>query len=320
MANNYKLFVNKKLLDKNTISEINWNDNIDGLSTTFSFQTTIRQKVGYNFTFLNGSKVILKGVITDESYDKKKTYQYSGFDFGFYLNKNEAIIQFKGVDGHEAIKQLLNSFDTPIGDIDNIPIKIKKIYKKIVVSDIIKDILDQAHKKTGQRYLIDCKNGRVNIQKFRTINLSARYELSKLIKVDITDTVSNFSASQSIQDLKNKILITDNKEDNVYKLAEVQDSQSISEFGLIQKIENPDEESKQSNIVIARNLLKELNKVKITKSADMLGVDEVESGVILPFNYPDYDFVGNYLVNQVDHTVKNDNNHTMKVDLEEYNG
>jgi len=299
MSNNYKLIIDG--IELKNFGDLKWSDNIDGLSTKIEFSTTTKLNVGNHFTLSNGSKTILVGIIINESYDKNKFYQYTGFDYGFYLNKNEIVIQFNGCSAKDAITQLLNKVEVPIGNIANIPITVKKIYKKIVVSDILREILDDAFKKTGKKYSIKQNVEKVNIVQSKEILVNAFYDLSGQ-SINITDTVSDFQASNSIENLKNKILVVDSGDKDIKILASATDENSRAKYGLLQQIETPSDDDKSSKSIIAANLLKELNQITETRSVEMLGSDDVVSGVILVFDYPDLDFTGKYFVRQVNHS------------------
>lgn len=295
-----------------------WNDDIDTFGIPFTFKSREKIKTGAKFFLFNEANEILRGIITDRENDKNKIYDYTAFDFGFYLNKNEVVIQFNGCTISEAIRQLLNKIGIEIGGIVDIPACVKKIYKKVLVSDILKELLEMATKKTGIDYILKFRYGKLCIEKFKKIEIFPTYELANGIKIDITKAVGNFSAKESIQDLKNKIVITDNKENKVYILADSEDGASISKYGVLQVVETPDEDDKTPKSVIAQNMLNKLNKVTESRNIEILGSDLIEKGVILSFNYPDLDFVGQHLVTASNHLIEN-GIHKINAEVEVYN-
>ena len=316
MFNNYRLVING--VELKNFGGLKWSDNIDGLSTKLEFSTPTKLDVGNHFALLNGSNIVLIGIIVDEEYDKNKFYQYTGLDFGFYLNKDEIVIQYNGCSAKEAIIQLLSKIDTQAGNIADIPITVKKIYKKIIASDILREILDDAKKKTGKKYLIKANKAKVDIVQSEEILVNAYYDLSgKQIK--ITDTVSDFQASNSIQDLKNQVLIVDSGDKDAKVLASAIDENSRANFGLLQHVETPSDDDKALKSIIAANLLKDLNKITQTRSIEMLGSDDIVSGVVLVFDYPDLYFSGKYFVKQVNHSFDGAL-HKVQCDVEVYDG
>lgn len=317
--NDYHLIVNGVKLKKRETGALEWSDNIDGLSTVLTFQSTLDLNIqkGLHFVLMNGKKELVRGILTDKTWDKELLFGYTGFDYGFYINKNEVTRQFNKVTGTNAIKQLLKSINVPIGTIDSIPIIVDEIYTKQTVAAIIQDICEQAYKKTGTKYYIKINYGKVHVQKFKKIKLTnTNYALTPNSAIKLFSTLGSFNMSESIQDMKNQILITAKDGDRVYTIAKLSDAQSINRFGLLQMIEEQDKSDPSSNRQKAKYLLDELNKVKETINAEMLGIDEAQSGVILDFDYPKYKFKGSFLITSSTHKVSNDFNHKMNVNLE----
>ena len=314
--NDYKLYINKVDLTKYS-GDIEWGDNTDSISSEFSFKLANKNvNVGDIFQLINNNNEVIRGVITDEGYNQNLTiFSYQGFDYGFYLNKNEVIIQFNGIPASQAIQQLLSSVGIPYGSIVDIPIKITQIYKDKVVSDILKDIFDQAYKKTGKKYRFDTSLGRVDIFENKILEINAYYQLSNdTVKFAIQKSLSNFSASNSIQEMKNSIIVTSNDEKSNKIIGIAKDQVNINRFGLLQQVEVIDKNDPLKN-QIARTLLKELNKIAKTRSLELLGADEVKSGRILKFNYPELDFVGNYEIKSCKHRIPA-NHHKVSLQVE----
>lgn len=318
--NNYTLYIDNDLVPNLILGNLSWSNNIDGLSGVLNFSTLGKFSIGAKFLLMNNDKEIIRGMITDESRTKSDIRQYTGFDYGFHINKNEVTRQFNGANGDVAIKQLLSSINVPFGTIDNIPIRIKEIYQKQTVASIIKDILKQAKDKKEIEYLLKIKQGKVFIEKFKEIDISnLEYYLSDNEKIKIINAVGDFSSTKSIQDLKNRVLIIkDDGKKGSSVMADVKDEESIKKYGLLQTIESYDKENKQSSKTIANNILKEKNKIIEGLNIDMLGIDEAQSGTILNFNIEKYGIIGKFLIKNDSHTVTSNNNHKMNLDIEFY--
>lgn len=312
----YKLYKESGAITN--VGVIEYSDDLDLFTNEMTFKSTDIINMGELIVLMNDSTEIFRGVVTDRQWDKNKIYEYTVFDFGFYLGHNELIIQFNGCSISEAIKQALIKTNLSIGDIVEIPACVKKIYKKVLVSDIIKELLEMATKKTGIDYILRLKYGKIYIEEFKKIEIYPTYDLSG-DTLNITEYVANFSAKDSIQDMKNSVTITDNKEDKVYILAQAEDSSSIAKYGTMSVIETPDEDDKTPKSTIAQNMLKKLNKIKQSRSVDMLGSDEIKKGVLLSFNYPDLGVVGQHLVTSTHHTI-DDVMHKVSADIEVYDG
>lgn len=302
------------------VGNLTWSDTDDSLGMELSFDIAgIKLNVGDRFQLINGSTDIMRGVLTDESFGVNKVYSYTGFDLGFFLNKNEVIRQFNGVYAHDAIKQLLNSVGIPTGSVASMPVRITQIYKDKVVSDVIKDILDQVRKVTGRKYRIECQHGIVEIKPLVELKVNAYSSLSGGVQFLVQELAGGFSATNSMQDMKNSIIVSSNKEDNVAVRARQADNANIMRYGLLQQVELLDDEEKTSPGQIARTLLAELNKIKKIRNVELLGSDLVRSGRILTFDYPELDFKGDFKVSSCKHTLSG-GVHKMSLGLDDYDG
>lgn len=312
----YKLFINNADVS-NFAGGLEWSDDLDTLATEFNFKSIKKFNVGDKFRLLNKDKEVIRGIITDDSRDMNNIFSFKCFDYGFYLNKNEVLIQFNGVSADIAIKQLLSKFQLPIGNIPFLSVKIKKNYKDVILSDVLKDILDQVYKKTGIKYKISCDFGKVNISETRKEIITAYYQLSSNTdKFDITRALGSFTSSNSIQEMKNKIVIVDNSENSARIKQQSADGINIAKFGLLQQVETADNDKNNpaEQIKTAATLLKELNKIAQTCSVEVFGTDDIKSGKILKFNYPELNFVGNYEIKSAKHTLS-ENLHKVSLDL-----
>lgn len=314
----YKLFTNKngaRHQIKN-VGNIEWSDDLDFFTTEMSFKSTEVIDIGTQVALLNDANEILRGVVIGREWDKNKIYSYTVFDNGFYLGHNEVIIQFNGCTISQALQQLLNKVKHPIGGIVEIPACVKKIYKDVVVSDIIKELLEMAKKKTGKDYILRVICGEYYVEEFIKIEVSPTFDMSG-DSIKITDYIGNFSAKDSMEDMKNRVLIIDNKEKSTFVVAQASDDESISRYGELCVVETQDEDDKTPKQTIANNMLVKLNKFKQERSVDLLGSDEIKKGVLLSFSRPELGFMGQYLITSSHHTIDG-GLHKVSVDLEAY--
>lgn len=300
----YKIMVDGAEVE-NT-GNLSWGDDIDTIASEFSFSSTQNIEVGAKTVIINEQtgKEVLRGLITDKSLDKNKLYQYSGFDYGFFLNKNEVIIQFNNVKIDMAIKQLCAKVNIPCGNICSINAYVTKIFKDNVVSDIIIELLEMARKKTGAKYVFSCQCGKLEIVD-TMVECESVIKLTDGQQINIVDSVGDISYSESIQELKNSVQIVDSDETSVFVVASARDNESISKYGLLGQVETVDKDDKTSKSVIASNILKDANKVTTTVSVEMLGTDDIKKGSILDFNYPDFNIVGKHYAKTTKHTISN---------------
>ena len=300
----YKVMVDGEEIEN--AGNLAWSDDVETIASEISFTSTQKVDVGAKIVIINAQtgKEVLRGILTDKSFDKSKLYQYSGFDYGFYLNKNEIIIQFNKVKIDTAIKQLCAKVGVPCGNICAINAYVTKIFKDNTVSDIILELLEMARKKTGAKYIFSCQCGKLEIVDTMA-ECESVIELTNGQELNIADSLGNISYSESIQELKNSIQIVDNNEKSIFVVASARDNESISKYGLLGRVESVDKDDKTSKSVIANNLLKDLNKITTSVQVEMLGTDDLKKGSVLNFNYPEFNLNGNYYAKTTKHAISN---------------
>lgn len=303
MQTDYKIIIDGEEIPN--CGELAWNDDIETIASEFSFVSTSNITTGAKVLITNkANKEILRGIITDKKINTNKTYTYSGFDFGFYLNKNEVIIQFNNVKIDTAIKQLCAKVNVPCGNICAINAYVTKIFKDVVVSDIIIELLEMATKKTGAKYVFSCQCGKLEIvNTMEAVN--DEIELTQGQIINIADTLSNIQYSESIQDLVNSVTLVDDNDKSTYVVASAKDDDSIGQYGLLGQIESIDKDDKTSKNIVASNILAEKNKIKKSINVDMLGADTLKKGCVLTLNYPDFNIDGDFYTKSTSHAVKN---------------
>lgn len=285
-------------------SGISWRYELDTLAGELSISIT-----GGNFTV--GDIVILKeknneifrGVIVTES--GKNTKDYTCMDFGWYLNKNEIIVQFNKSTVYDAILHLTNKYGIPT----ELPAELKKItftkiYKDVYVGDILKDLLEIATAKTNTKYYMRMFGGVLAIRTYWRD------------PIEVYGVGVDYSLGKSIEDMFNKVVVVSNEEKNNRVYAEVQDASSIKKYGLLQTIESveADDLSKARNI--AKNKLKELNRITEDISISCLGNYNIVSGRRIIIH--NEELKGTYLVKEVTHNYTNDRNYFCDLTLERW--
>lgn len=303
----------KIMVDGEEIAEcgnLSWGDDIETIASEFSFDSTSAVEIGSKVLIANAitGNEVLRGILTNKQKNMNKTFSYSGFDYGFYLNKNEVIIQFNNVKIDTAIQQLCAKVNIPVGTIPSINAYVSKIFEDVAVSDIIIELLEMATKKTGSKYIFSCQKGKLEITDTMA-ECDSNYELARGLLMPLNETLGNITYTESIEDLKNAISLVDTKEKTTFVVASATDSESISKYGLLGSIEKIDNDDKTSKSVIAQNMLKELNQIKISISVDMLGVDDFKKGSILPLEYPDFNLSGSFYAKNTKHEIKNKNHY-----------
>ena len=300
----------KNINDK--ILKFDYSENLDDVASPFSFDCLDDYGIVENDKInriqvkdKSTGVIFYDGRITDwEHTTDVRKYHYSGFDVGFYLNKNKIIKQFKNKNIGDAIKELCKEYNINILALPTFRNSVSKIYKDTVFADILKELLELEKDKGGLKDVyIDCKDGSLNIKQYqREQNLSAM--IANNIYVSSHDTINNVKTTKSIQDLKNSVYYTDNDEKSL-KYITSEDKKSIAQYGLLRSIEKVDTNKENNLKKLADDKLAELNKVKETYEGSMLGNHRISKGKIIDLNIKDYDMIGTYLIKAVNHSIDN---------------
>lgn len=308
----YDFYINNKLV--NDIISISYKESLGDVASSFEFSSLSDFGITSNDndkTILNSLKICEKykkepfyfGYITDCEHTKdKNVYSYSGFDIGFYLNKNEVIKQFRNANIGEAIKSLCRDYNVAINLTDNFKNSISKIYKDVKFADVLKELLAFEKLKGGLSNLyIDCKRGGLEILQYELEeNLSSI--IGNGILIDSYETINNISIKHSIQELKNKVIITDNNEKSIKTIFK-QNDDSVGIYGLLTTVESVDTKKTNNLSLLAQTKLDELNQTKETISLKLLGDYHISKGKLIQLNVSEYQLDGLYLIRSANHKI-----------------
>lgn len=299
-------------------------DNIDALGQEFKFDLMCNPldkyykntllEIGGKIQFENNGIKVFTGIITDQSRSGVTGFSYTAYDFCYYLNKNEVMIQFNDVAASGAIQQICVKYNIKVGNICYIATNIKKIYNGLSVSDAIKDILKQAQDESGNKYRLEVRGNSLYIEPYSQLIIDAKYKPApNLNEFDVTLVPGGYSSSKSIKDTKNNIVIISSNEESNQIYGQAADYDSQNKFGLLTHVEKiQDKDSAKAN-QIAKTKLAELNQVKEEINLnDLFGDDNIRSGRTLKFNQPNIDMVGDFLILNCTHKYA-PNLHTMSL-------
>lgn len=277
-------YLNNKVIDKNTV----WIDLV----------------LGDTIYMYDDDELLFQGTIQKTTRSGLSSYQYDVFDNAWYLNKQEARIQFNDVDVKIAIETLCKQENIPCNVACDIPTKVTKIYNGDTISKIIDDLLNLAANETGKKYRREYNDGKLYINAFD--NLKMIWDSEPL--------VSDFSQEFNCDGLANKIVILSGNEKNTQVVATKQDDESIKKYGLYVHYEKVDDKKKAKVDQIAKNKLQAMAHPKKSIKCTLLGDNYVRSGRILKFNQPNISMVGEYLVTHCTHSYDM-GKHTMECEL-----
>lgn len=291
------------------IGSISWQSHINQLGQQLNFNKAFNDdrffpKINIetgDLIVLQGKEEIFRGTVLLDERSGRSPIAYTCFDPAFNLNKSKDIFQFNKEKADKVIVKMLSEYDVPIGNIVSIPVEIDKIFTNII-SDNIKEILDIAHKKTGTKYRMEMRAGKLYIEKQTDLVIKGIFKLvSNGSETDVQASISNPSRKLSIENMKNRIKIVSGEK----VVATVESDSLIDKYGLLTEVQTIDEKEKPEAKSIAQNLLHELGKVFEESSLQMLGDEKVRAGRIMSIEEPLTGMKGQYLVNSVTHSVAN---------------
>ncbi len=291
-------------------------DNIDSLGVQLSFDYLNNKVIDKNTVWIDlalgntilmydDDELLFQGTIQKASRNGLSSYQYDVFDNAWYLNKQEARIQFSGVDVKTAIETLCKQESIPCEVACDIPTKVTKIYNGDTISKIIDDLLKQATAETGKRYRREYNNSKLYINAFD--NLEERLD-------NYEPLVSDFSQEFNCDGMANKVVILSGNEKNTTVVATKQDDDSIKKYGLYVHYIKIDDKKKAQADNIATKKLKSMSTPKRDTKCTLLGNNNIRSGRIVTFNQANIGLVGKYLIKECTHNYDG-MKHTMDVNL-----
>lgn len=290
-------------------------DNIDSLGVELNFEyvnnhvydsytqfTALR--TGNTILLYDNDELIFQGQIITLSRNSISSYSVKCFDNAFYLNKNQAQIQFTDLDVKTCIEKLCSQEYIPCKVDCDIPTKVTKIYNGDTIANIIDDLLNQATNDTGLKYRREYNYGSLYVNAMN--NLKMIWESKPL--------VSDFSYDESIDNLANRVIVISSSEKNKTVFAEAKNEESIKMYGQYTHYEKVDDKKKDKAQEIANTKLKELSKTFEKATVTLLGDNYIRSGRIIKFEQPDIGLYGEYLVQHCTHNY-NGALHTMECEV-----
>lgn len=297
------------------IIEFNWGDDIDRIFLNFSFSTSENIEVGTWIELFNKNdyKTVFRGLITTKTQNNEQTYSYSGFDLGFFVEKNKITKQYKEPTKiNDAIEQALKEVEIPCKNLPDFKETVKKPYKTTPVSEILKDLLKRTNRFD---YYYSCKKGYVELlQHTENDNLSGY--IANIYSLKSTNTIHSFEIKSSIEGMKNKIaVLIDEKLDKEYIK---EDSENTKKFGILQEAIEPSNNDNNYQ-KLAETKLNELNKITNEFSMSVLADSNMRMGIIIPIKKETINIDDKYLIKSSEHSI-NGTKEIVNVKLEKYIG
>lgn len=328
----YKIMLNKDSKSEDItalVGELSWNESLEtvGISLSFSVPDTAEKYVprlkieaGDIIQLFNDSGEMIRAVVVNVSRDfPKRTVK--AYDFGFYLNKNDVVIQFKNQSVSDCLKQLFSSVGVSVGSICDMPANVKGVYIKNV-NEIIKELIKIQEDNDGKRYYYELRAEKIYV--FQMPIEPINYTFKPAINVgafDVTDknAHSRGKYSHSIENMKNSIIAEVNSKTSgemPEKQFIARDEESIKKYGLLAENYSINSDEAENIKELAKNKLKEKNTIKRELSMDFIGCDDARPSRIMHIVDDYLGIEGNFRITSVSHKISGCN-HTMSCSLEQ---
>ncbi|NEZ84588.1 hypothetical protein EXN54_20385 [Clostridium botulinum] len=275
-------------------NNLSWSNDIDTLATSLSFDSILDLAEGRSKIILKQDKVIVfEGVIVSKT-NKENIHSYTAMDYAWYLNKNKYVMQFRNINAKSALQQICAKVGIKVNIRARLTTRINKLYFQESLSDIIKDILEQCKREIGEHYIMEMQGKTLYINRLVDLKINSTVLIEK-----------DYSISRSIEDMQNNIIAVNN---DGRVLVNVKDNKNIKIFGELTDIISVEDENTSRANNIARNELKEKNKIKKELSFNTIDTGRgiyINCNRLIRVNLGKYGVNGWYRIKSTQHTLNN---------------
>ncbi|EPY2294039.1 XkdQ/YqbQ family protein [Clostridium sporogenes] len=274
-------------------NNLSWSNDIDTLATSLSFDSILDLAEGRSKIILKKDKVtIFEGVVVSKT-NKENVHSYTAMDYAWYLNKNKYVMQFRNMNAKSAIQQICSKVGIR-NNITRLTTRINKLYYQETLSDIIKDILEQCKREIGTNYIMEMQGKTLYINRLVDLKINSTLLIEK-----------DYSVSRSIEDMVNNVIAVSN---DGRVLANVKDPNYIKIFGELTDIISVEDKNNSQARNIARNELREKNKVKKELTFNTIDTGRgiyINCNRLIRVNLGKYGVNGWYRIKSTQHTLNN---------------
>ncbi len=312
----------------NLVGDLSWSESFDtvGLSLSFSVPDTVERYTpqlkivaGDVVTVNNDDGELIRAEVISVTRDyPKRTVKAN--DYGFYLNKNDIVIQFKNKRVSECLKELFNKVGVSVGSICDMPAKVNGVYIKNV-NEIIKELIKIQQDNDKKKYYYELRGKCIYV--FQLSDTPIEYIFKPAVNVAAFDVTHKNAHSRgkythSIENMKNRVTaVINSKTTGNLPAVEytVSDDESIKKYGLLAENYTMNSDDLKNIKSLANNELKEKNKLKRELNMDFIGHDAARPGRVMHIE-DDYFCIDDYFrIESVSHKI-NGNIHTMSCTLD----
>lgn len=312
----------------NLVSELSWNESLDtvGVSLSFSVPDTVERYIphllieaGDIIRVHNDEGELIRTVVVSVTRNYPKR-DIKACDFGFYLNKNDVVIQFKDKSVTECLMELFSKAGVGIGSICDMPAKVNGVYIKNV-NEVIKELIEIQQGNDGKKYYYELRADKIYV--FQLTDEPISYIFKPTINIaafDVTDKNAHGRGryTHSIENMKNRVtaLINSKTTGNMPAVEyTVSDNENIGKYGLLSENYSVNSEDLDNIKSLAKNELADKNKLKRELTVDFIGHDSARPGRVMHVA-DDYLMTDDFFrIQSVSHKVSG-NIHTMTCTLD----
>lgn len=276
------------------VSDLSWSEDLDtvGLSLSFAVPDTVERytpqlkiMAGDVVTVNNDDGELIRAVVISVTRDyPKRTIKAN--DYGFYLNKNDVVIQIKDKSVSECLKELFAKVNIPVGEICDMPAKVNGVYIKNV-NEVIKELIKIQQDNDSKKYYYEFRGKDIYVFQLPTEPID--YIFKPTINVSAFDVTNKKAHSRgkythSIENMRNKVTaVINSKTTGNLPAVEytVSDDANIKKYGLLAENYTVNSDDLENIKTLASNELKEKNIINRELSMDFIGHDNARPGRVM---------------------------------------
>jgi hypothetical protein len=312
----------------NLISDLSWSEDLDTVGVSLNFTvpdidekyiTRLLIMAGDIIQVSNDDGEMIRAIVVNvsRSYPKRTV---KAFDFGFYLNKNDVVVQFKNKSVSECLKELFAKVNIPIGEVCDMPAKVTGVYIKNL-NEVIKELIKIQQDNDGKKYYYELRSDKIYVFQLPTEPINYIFKPAyNVAAFDVTDRNAHGRGkyTHSIEEMKNQVTaVINSKTTGNLPAVEytVKDDESIKKYGLLSENYSVNSDDLANIKSLANNELKDKNDLKRELSMDFIGHDDARPGRVMHIVDDYLGINGNYRIKSVNHKINGDI-HTMSCGLE----
>lgn len=266
---------------------------------------------GNSVRFSVDGQLVFFGYIFSKSKNRWDIIEVTCYDQLRYLKANESYA-FVGKTVGQIIAQIASQFNLKTGTLEDTGYAIPSLIRENKSClDTINYALELTTLNTGKIFVFYDDGGKLSLRLAENLMTTTVIgDKSLLTEYDYKTDID----SDTFNQVK---LVRPNKQTGKADTYIFKDSDTISQWGLLQKYDSVDEEMNEAQIVQkAKTMLKYYNRVLRTLTIQCLGVLGIRAGSMVMINIPDLGDISLskfVLLDRVSHTFENDV-HTMEIE------